>query len=391
MWSLILSVFSAVVFLLSLVFCVWLGYRRGWFNTAVRIGCFLLGGIISLVIVKFLAPAFTAELIPLITEGMGEAAEFMNMPTLQNLLTKVIVGTISPLLFVLIFFLVEKLTFFIYFPLKKKFSDNEKLHNQLHDKLYGALLGVVLAIAITITWLMPVSGYTYFASSTVASLTKTELVEMPDEVTELIDDFSSSPIAKIDNAFTGWLFHALASDLAPANEIVSTIADIAESLNGGLSDETVAIDAAKQLLSSKETSAFAIGVLRDVLPTVVPTENAVASKLVGCVTTSLNNLLKAQQSLSDEEYQQEIESLTEIFALTQEPSKASAVAVVETVLNSKFISEAIAEQSDAILQELNGETIKVSKQEKKKLQTMLEQYSGNEKVKDMVESLFALQ
>lgn len=391
MWSLILSVFSVVVFLLSLVFCVWLGYRRGWFNTAVRIGCFILGGILSFVAAKLLAPVIATSLLPLITESLGEAAEFMNMPTLQNLLTKVVVGIISPLLFVLVFFLVEKLTFFIYFPLKKKFSDNEKLHNQPHDKLYGALLGVVLAIAITITWLMPISGYTYFVSTAVATFSQSDLLELSDETAELVEDFSVSPIAKIDRVFTGWLFRSLSTDLTSVTNTAVTFANVTESLTNDISNGKFPFDMLKEILSSKETSAIAISLLRDFLPTVVPSENAVASKLVGCVTTGLDNLLKAQQSLSDKEYQQEIESLTQIFSLTQEPSEASAVAVIETVLNSKFVSEAIAEQGDAIVQELNGETIKISKKEKKELQNMLEQYTGSEKVKDTVESLFALQ
>ena len=124
MWSLILTIFSAVVLLLSLGFCVWFSYRRGVFNTALRVGCFLVGGLVSFLLVKLLSPVIASSVLPLLTEGLEEEVlKILDLPTLQTLITKLAAGIISPLLFVIVFFLIEKLTFFAYIPLKKKFAD----------------------------------------------------------------------------------------------------------------------------------------------------------------------------------------------------------------------------------------------------------------------------
>ncbi len=391
MWSLILTIFSAVILLLSLLFCVWFSYRRGVFNTALRFGCFLLGGIISFVLVKLLSPVIVSSVLPLLTENIGEEAnQILSLPTLQTLLIRLAAGVVSPLLFAIVFFLVEKLTFFIYIPLKKKFANHEKLHGMPHDKLYGALLGVVLAIATTIAWVMPISGYTYFAGSTIASVSKIELVELPDDAVQLAEEFANSPIAKVDHVFTGWLFQSLSADLGKAADTVATLAEVADSFTTDLSEGEIPLDAITEVLTSKETATFTIGLIRDLLPTVVPTENAVASNLVSAITKGLDDLLAAQKKLSDEEFQKEMQSLTEMATLLQDPSKASVVTAVETILKSKYISTAITEQSDAILQELKGESITLSKSEEQQLKSLLEQYTENPELKNFAEQLFGL-
>ncbi len=391
MWSLILTVFSAVILLLSLLFCIWFSYRRGVFNTALRFGCFLLGGLLSFFLVKLLSPVIASSVLPLVTEGIGEEInQILSLPTLQTLIIRLAAGLVSPLLFVIVFFLVEKLTFFIYIPLKKKFANHEKLHSMPHDKLYGALLGIVLAIATTIAWVMPISGYTYFAGSTIASVGNIELVELPDETAQLADEFASSPIAKIDHVFTGWLFQSLSSDLSKAADTVATLAEAANSFTTDLSKGEIPLDTITEVLASKETATFTIGLIRDLLPTFVPTENALASNLVGAVTKGLDDLLAAHKKLSDEDFQKEMQSLTEMATLLQNPDKATMVTVVESVLKSKYISGAIVEQSDAILQELKGETIELSKTEEKQLESLLEQYTENPELKNFAEQLFGL-
>lgn len=391
MWSLILTIFSAVILLLSLLFCVWFSYRRGVFNTALRFGCFLLGGIISFVLVKLLSPVIVSSVLPLLTENIGEEAnQILSLPTLQTLLIRLAAGVVSPLLFAIVFFLVEKLTFFIYIPLKKKFANHEKLHGMPHDKLYGALLGVVLAVATTIAWVMPISGYTYFAGSTIASVSKIELVELPDDAVQLAEEFANSPIAKVDHVFTGWLFQSLSADLGKAADTVATLAEVADSFTTDLSEGEIPLNAITEVLTSKETATFTIGLIRDLLPTVVPTENAVASNLVNAITKGLDDLLAAQKKLSDEDFQKEMQSLTEMATLLQDPSKASVVTAVETILKSKYISTAITEQSDAILQELKGESITLSKSEEKQLKSLLEQYTENPELKNFAEQLFGL-
>ncbi len=392
MWSLILTIFSAVVLLLSLGFCVWFSYRRGVFNTALRFGCFLVGGLISFLLVKLLSPVIASSVLPLLTEGLEEEVlKILDLPTLQTLITKLAAGIISPLLFVVVFFLVEKLTFFAYIPLKKKFAENEKLHGIPHDKLYGALLGVALAIITTITWIMPISGYTYFVGDTVATLGDVEFIDLPEETAQLADEFATSPIAKIDHAMTGWLFRSLSTDLHKVTDVVATFAELADSVNNDLSEGTLPIDKITEVIaSSKETATITIGLIRDILPTVVPTENPVVSQIVSSISNGLDKLLAAQKSMSDEEYQKEVAALTDLLSVLQEPDDASVITVAETVLKSKYISAAIAEQSDTILQELNGETIELSKSEKKQVEDLLDKYSATPEVKNLIEKVFGL-
>lgn len=392
MWSLILTIFSAVVLLLSLVFCIWFSYRRGVFNTALRFGCFLLGGIVSFALVKLLSPVMAASVLPLLTESFGEEVlQLLNLPTLQTLLVKLAAGLVSPLLFVIVFFLVEKLTYFIYIPLKKKFANHEKLHGMPHDKLYGALLGIALAIVTTITWVMPISGYTYFAGSTIAAVDGVELIELPEETTQLADDFAASPIAKVDHTLTGWLFQSLSTDLHKAADTVTSLAEVADSISSDLSNGTIPVDKITDILSSKETFSVTVGLIRDILPTVVPTEDPIVSQLVTTVTTGLDDLLAAQKSMSDEEYQREVAALTDMLTMLQEPDNTTLMPIVESILKSQYISEAVAENSDMILQELNGETIELSKAEKKQLENLLNKYTPSPKVKNLVQQLFGLQ
>ncbi len=393
MWSLILTIFSAVVLLLSLGFCVWFSYRRGVFNTALRFGCFLLGGLISFGLVKLLSPVIVSAVLPLLTESLGEEVlQVLNLPTLQTLLTKLVAGIVSPLLFVIIFFLVEKLTFFIYIPLKKKFADHEKLHGMPHDKLYGALLGIALAMITTITWLMPVSGYTYFVGSTVASLGEVEFVELPEETVQLADEFSATPIAKIDHVLTGWLFQSLSTDLHKTVDVIASFAELADSVSKDVSNGTIPIDKITDVISSsKETATITIGLIRDILPTVVPTDDPVVSKLVSSITDGLDKLLAAQKSMSEEEYQKEIAALADLLSMLQEPDDATVITIAETILKSEYISAAIAEQSDAILQELNGETIELSKAEKKQLEDLLNKHDVTPDIKNLAQKMFGLQ
>ncbi len=391
MWSLILTIFSAVILLLSLLFCVWFSYRRGVFNTALRFGCFLLGGIISFILVKLLSPVIASSVLPLLTESIGEEAnQILSLPTLQTLLVRLAAGLVSPLLFAIVFFLVEKLTFFIYIPLKKKFANHEKLHGMPHDKLYGALLGVLLAVTTTIAWVMPISGYTYFVGSTISAVGDIELIELPEETVQLADDFAASPIAKVDHVFTGWLFRSLSTDLSKAADTVTTLAEVVDSFTTDLSKGEIPLDTLTEILASKETAVFTVGLIRDLLPTVVPTENAVASNLVSAITKGLDDLLAAQKKLSDEEFKKEMQSLTEIVTLLQNPDEATVITIVETILNSEYISEAIAEQSNAILQELNGETIELSKDEEKQLKSLLDEYDVTPEIKNLAEQLFGL-
>ena len=392
MWSLILTIFSAVVLLLSLGFCVWFSYRRGVFNTALRVGCFLVGGLVSFLLVKLLSPVIASSVLPLLTEGLEEEVlKILDLPTLQTLITKLAAGIISPLLFVIVFFLIEKLTFFAYIPLKKKFAENEKLHGIPHDKLYGALLGVVLAIITTITWIMPISGYTYFVGDTVATLGNVEFVELPEETAQLADEFATSSIAKIDHAVTGWLFRSLSTDLHKVTDVVATFAELANSVNNDLSEGTLPVDKITEVIAaSKETATITIGLIRDILPTVVPTENPVVSQIVSSISNGLDKLLAAQKSMSDEEYQKEIAALTDLLSVLQEPDDATVITIAETVLKSKYISTAIAEQSDAILQELNGETIELSKSEEKQVDDLLNKYSATPEVKNLIKQVFGL-
>lgn len=394
MLSVLVTVFSLLVFFAAMGLCIWLGLRRGWFNSAMRLSFFLLAGVVSFFLAKAIASALGTVLVPALTDMLEEASVLSRLSAVTGFLVRFAGGLLAPLLFVMLFFVIDKLTLIAYIPLKKKFADRESLHAVPHDNVYGAVLGAVLALCITITCVMPVSGYVGYASDTAKKMENTSLSDvLPASAKQDLEKTMAGPVMKADVALSGWLFQSLAADLNATTEsavlLLRAVDSFAELASSSPSEALASI------LSSPETVAVLADLLKDAITTIVPDGNPVLTRLAGCLKNGINALSAASGSLPKAEFQQEVQVLSDLVNILQQPESVTPSEAVETVLKSRFLTEAVASESQSLLNELHGETIELSNAEKKNMKAVVKRYKAsgntNENVSALLEKLFELQ
>ncbi len=392
MVSVIITVFSLVVFAVSMGLCIWLGCRRGWFNSAVRLGLFVPAGALSLLLARLIAPAISKALLPLLLDSLGEVPLLSSATSITNLLARFAAGVLAPLLFIVLFFVLDKLTWIAYVPLKKKFADREELHTTPHDRVYGAVLGGVLALGITIACVMAPCGYIGYVCDTAKKIETLSMAEdvLPKETKELLDDTAAAPVLKADRVLSGWLFNALAADLNNTTESALAALRVVDSL-ANVDSQTASTSPSQvleEVLASPKNVAFLAEVLSDVITDLVPDNNPLLTQFVGCLKDSLNTLAKAGKTMSEAEYQQEVQALSDLLSLAQNPGNVTPDDAVKVILQSQSLTTAIADQSDALLQEIGKETIALSPADQKKMKTVIKEYENSKNAnKEMVKLL----
>ncbi len=384
MFSIIFLVYSALILAVSLGLCIWLGYRRGVFNSAMRLGFFLASGVVAFLVTKLLVKPIGGALSGLLVSLIGEdIAVLTSMTALQELIVKLGGGLLAPLVFMLLFFVIDKLTFFAYVPLRKKFADNEKLHTVPHDKLFGALLGGVLALAITISCVLPVGGYPTLFKETVDEIAASSLAEeISDEMIESVDAVADTTVVKVDYALSDWLFRGLTSD---ARSVISTsfsLLNLVDSLQNA--EDAHSVSAALQELPD-ESFELLIAVTKDMVTQIVPDDESYRM-VVDTLLKALDELPDMRSKLSSEEYSGELDAIASIATMLADPSAYTDEEIIKTVLSSSVLTSAILENSETLAEDFSGLTAELTNKEKKEIKDAVSEYADELDVDDEVVS-----
>ncbi len=384
MFSIIFWVYSALVLAVSLGLCIWLGYRRGVFNSAMRLGFFLASGLVAFLIAKLLVKPIGGAVSNLLVSLIGEdIAVLTSMTSLQGLVVKLGGGLLAPIVFMILFFVIDKLTFFAYVPLKKKFTDNEKLHTIPHDKLFGAILGGVLALAITISCVLPVGGYPTLLGETVDQIAASSLAEdVADELVESVDAVANTAIIKVDYALSGWLFRGLTSD---ARAVISTsfsLLDLVDSLQNA--EDTQSVSAALKDLPD-ESFELLIAVTKDMITQLVPDDKSYGV-IVDTLLKALDQLPDMRSKLSAGEYSGELDAIASIATMLADPSAYTEEEIIKTVLSSSALTSVILENAEELTEEFSKLTDELTKKEKKEIKDAVNEYADDLDIDDEVAS-----
>lgn len=389
MLSIIFLVYSALVLAVSLGLCIWLGYRRGVFNSAMRLGFFLVSGIVAFVVAKLLVKPIGGALSGLLVSLIGEdIAVLTSMVSLRELIVKLGGGLLAPLVFMIVFFVIDKLTFFAYVPLRKKFADNEKLHTVPHDKLFGAILGGVLALAITISCVLPIGGYPTLLSETVDRITTSSLAEdVSDEMVESVDEVANTAAVKVDYALSGWLFRGLTSDARTVIATSFSLLDLVDNLQNA--EDAQSVSTALQELPD-ESFELLIDVAKDLVTQVVPDDEEY-SVVVDTLLKALDQLPDLRSNLSSEKYSKELNAISTVATMLADPSAYTDEEIIKTALSSSVLTSAILENSEELSEQFSGLTDELTKKEKKEIKDTVSEYADELDVDDeVVDSLLSV-
>lgn len=368
MVSIILSVFSVLVFAASAALCMWLGYRRGLFNSALRLVLFLLAGGIAFIVARCLVPTMGGTLLRSISLPDG-------MPSLNTLLKAVCGSLLAPLAFLVLFFVIDKLFLAIYLPLKKAFKDKEALHTTIpYDRVWGAVLGGVLALCITLSCVMPVSGYPFFLTDTteeIASLETTEEI-LPEDLVSVVHEVTDNIVIKADYALSGWLFRALSSDAYDALASASNLLGVVKTLEN--SEDITAVSGALQQLPS-ESLDLLVAVAKDLIAPYIDNTGSTA-KAAECFMLMLNKLPAMQKSLTPEEYAAEWDGVLALVQLVKTPPQKLSEDILGTVLSSRLVAQTVVENSETLAEAFASTVTKLSKGEKSELKSVIDSYAA---------------
>ncbi len=384
MLSIVFWVYSALILAVSMGLCIWLGYRRGVFNSAMRLGFFVVSGLVAFLITRLLVNVIGLAVSDLLVSLIGEdIAVLTSMTSLQGLIVKLGGGLLAPLAFMLLFFVIDKLTFFAYVPLKKKFAEDEKLHNVPHDKLFGAILGGVLALAITVSCVLPIGGYPTLLGETVDRIADSSLAgEIDDEMVGSVNETADLAIVKVDYALSGWLFRGLTADaravISTSFSLLDLIADVQDAENVG------AVSEALQELPD-ESLELLISVTKDVVTQLVPDDES-SSVIVDTLLKALDQLPDMRSKLSAEKYSKELEAIASVAAMLADPSAYTEEDIIKTALSSSVLTSVILENSDKLAEEFSEVIAELTRKEKQEIKDAVNEYADELDVDDEVVS-----
>lgn len=350
-----LPIVAAVFSVIVTVICVLLGIKRGVLNSGMRLAFFVAAGVAAYFLAKYVA-GVAAEAIYLQVLPMLELE--IEMPSLEKLTQKAVAGLLSPICFIILFFVIDKLTFIIYEPLKSFFSKKHSDPKNLVSRILGGALGIVLAVAIIAVCLMPVCGYANFVGTTLDSICATSLSQdVPEEVTDTVTQINDLPGMQLTRDLSGWLFHALSEDAVAARDSVLLVISAADSMSGllgGNNDKPNQLPPATQIFDNLtvESAELVSDLITDALQSAMPDEAPVASIISNVTEKILVGLATSKESMTTEEYQSEAAAVQSIISKITESTDTSPAELLEEVLNSTTITDAVISAAEELPTEI---------------------------------------
>lgn len=221
---------------ISILYGMFLGLKRGFSKTVIRILTIAVAAVLSYVlaisITGFIDGQFAGKTLEeviltyfpsyetAVDEKTREIIAAFDAETAQLILSVVIAIVVSPIVFVVVFFVAKLLLFIVYWILGAIVSGFSKKKGFLSTVLGGAL-GVVQGALVVVVILLPVSGFLSLADDI-----RTELLAR--------EDISVESAEKVDTFYTTWL------DESIENPLITAIADMGgDKLFKGLTSATV--------------------------------------------------------------------------------------------------------------------------------------------------------
>ncbi len=387
--SILFLVYTLAILVIAGAICAYLGTKRGMFNSALRLGFFLISGILAFIITRLLSPVVGNALVDVLGSNLGE--EFIVLlenQALRNMVKKVIGGIVSPIVFLPLFFVIDKLSFFAYVPLRKKLADREQMHNIPHDKVYGAILGVVLSLCITLSCVMPIGGYPKLLAETMDQIGGTALTEelFPQEMIADVNEIANYGIVKTDYAISGWLFNGLSAD---TRTFVAEAANLIKAADHLVSEQNPA-DAveALQQVSPQSIATFA-AIFKDSLAQIIDDDDSSVSDIAALFLDGLQALPELEKTLGKEEYNKELERISTLVTALQNKDVSDPQGLLKAALSSKVMQTIIVSGSDLVAEKLSEVTSSLTKKQKRELKAEMQEYLEESEVeKDVVDALF---
>ncbi len=357
-----LPIIAAVFSVIVTVICVLLGIKRGVLNSGMRLGFFLAAGVISYFLAKYVAglaaEALYSQIQPMLELGI-------ELPSLEKLTQKAAAGLLSPICFIILFFVIDKLTFIIYEPLKSMFSKKRSAPQSLVSRILGGVLGLILAVAIIAVCLMPVCGYTSFVGKTLDSICATSLgEEIPDEVTDTVTQINDLPGMQLTRDLSGWLFSSLSEDAVTARDSAMIVISAADSMSGLLGGDSKPnqTQPAKPIFEdlTVESAELISELISDTLQSSMTEDAPAASAVSDIMEKILVGLATAKESMDAEEYHAEATAVQSLISKITEDTDTTPAELLEEVLSSSTITDAVISAADElpadILDELKSDS-----------------------------------
>ncbi len=237
--------------ILSIVLAALLGIKRGIFKSAVRTVSMFASMLVSFFLVKMLLPSLLKMLVEKILDFIGDSEEvlqdILQAETSFAVIEALVLAFIAPLMFALVYFVVNKLFLIVCFiantamkPIRA--TVEKKIPCQ---RLFGALISVIGAIVTLVVISTPIAGYTEMLDHTVAHIEESEehdetvdgIVKTLHEIEPLTHGFSESVAVSIPYKMGGrLLYNNLTSIHIEKNEGV-----IDEAIDTSLEDELIGV------------------------------------------------------------------------------------------------------------------------------------------------------
>ena len=357
-----LPIIAAVFSVIVTVICVLLGIKRGVLNSGMRLAFFAAAGAASYFLAKY-AAALAAEAIYSQIIPMLELE--IEMPSLEKLTQKAVAGLLSPICFLILFFVIDKLTFIIYEPLKSFFSKKRSDPQNLVSRILGGGLGLILAVAIIAVCMMPVCGYANFVGKTLDSICSTSLGdEIPDEVTDTVTQINDLPGMQLTRDLSGWLFSSLSEDAVTARDSALIVISAADSMSGLLGGDSKPNQSqpAKPIFEdlTVESAELISELISDTLQSSMTENVPVASAVSDIMEKILVGLATAKESMDAEEYHAESAAVQSLISKITEDTDTTPAELLEEVLSSTTITTAVISAADElpadILEELKDDS-----------------------------------
>lgn len=363
----IMPIVSLSITLLAVVFgiiCAIVGWKRGLNRSLLRLGTVALTAIISLVatfsVREILNSKLSAISEDLLLALYIEEDFVYASPSAQALIAQLPAALLSPIVFGIIFFVLNIIFYFVYQGVKNiKVFQKTLIHTNSGaklniDKLSATAVSLIGCLVIIVCFTLPISGYVAFADSIITQIEAEEGLDVnlqgtvEDVDTNIIKPLAKNPVFATASALGGKaLFNNTSSVTLPGGTVVwekeavclfDTYASAKPLIDKGLDFKNLEkseADALRNTVSHITDSVIVNSVASEIIPAAAdawthdsefmniknPTSNVPAT--LQPVTTDILDILATTDATT---FKADITTITEIVAKLTETGTLSTIA-----------------------------------------------------------------
>ena len=305
------------------IFCVVLGFLLGLLRGRNRsilrmiivlgcaVGAFFLKDVLIKAIMSFEIEGQTIKdaLVGAMLEG-GELPEYLTQ--LNVSLVEVIVGLVC---FLVIFFVLQFLSWIIVFPIFKIFVRRETKKKVLFGGIVGILQGVVVAFVICSPLTGAIVQVDKMSNLKFGEETVGEMVEIPD-----FSEYLASPLASIYTSTGSWFFNAITTYTDNGGNKV-TLDDTVQAAETGTKvvEEVEKITSSLEGLNDPNSEKEAPDILRDVATSLSNIDEAIAGtsdggkQVLQQVIASVGEMIKNEEGSGESSDTETMDKISEVI------------------------------------------------------------------------------